>query len=140
MQPLQHTFFKNKYKKMQRNILIMNIPDSEHPFTTDYFSRTDEMTVKILVPKLIYSGHFTADPLFSGLQFYVQIYITLYNWPLYKTFFINVFFQWLPNYNMNILSANILPLGSFSPNTGLLTHFGVIALYCSTLEQVMEKN
>ena len=62
MQPLQLAFFKNKYKKMQRNILIMNIPHSEHPFTTDYFSRTDEMTVKILIPKLIYSGHFTADP------------------------------------------------------------------------------
>ena len=62
MQPLQLTFFKNKYKKLQRNILIMNIPDSGHPFTTNYLSRTDEMTVKILIPKLIYSGHFTADP------------------------------------------------------------------------------
>ena len=33
--------------------------------------------------------------------------------------------QWLLNYHINIISSNILSLGSFSRNTGLLLHFGV---------------
>ena len=32
--------------------------------------------------------------------------------------------QWLSNYHIRMISSNILSLDSFSPNTGLLTHFG----------------